>query len=150
MGKHFDKKRQEAGQRSTLVSVMVNVSLTILQLVTGIFAKSSALVADAIHSLSDLVSDGVVLIVNRHSHAPADAQHSYGHHRFETAASMFIGVLLLSVGLGMIWAGFKKLQNPDLIPVVHHFALYVALFALICKELLFRYLIKIAKRVKST
>ncbi len=150
MGKHFDKKRQEAGQRSTLVSVMVNVSLTILQLVTGIFAKSSALVADAIHSLSDLVSDGVVLIVNRHSHAPADAQHPYGHHRFETAASMFIGVLLLSVGLGMIWAGFKKLQNPDLIPVVHHFALYVALFALICKELLFRYLIKIAKRVKST
>lgn len=129
---------------------MVNVILTVFQLVAGIFAQSTALVADAIHSLSDLVSDGVVLVVNRHSHTPADAQHPYGHRRFETAASMIIGVLLLSVGIGMLWASFTKLQQPDLIPKVHHVALYVALLGVVSKELLFRYLLRVATRVQST
>ena len=129
---------------------MVNVMLTIFQLVAGIFAQSTALVADAIHSLSDLMSDGVVLVVNRHSHTPADAQHPYGHRRFENAASMIIGVLLLSVGIGMLWASFTKLQQPDLIPKVHHVALYVALLGVASKELLFRYLLRVATRVQST
>lgn len=124
--------------------------LTIFQLTVGLLAHSSALVADAIHSLSDLVSDGVVLVVNQHSHTPADAQHPYGHRRFETAASMIIGALLLSVGFGMLWTSFTKLQQPELIPQVHHIALYVALFGVITKELLFRYLLRVATRVQST
>lgn len=148
--KHFDRERQRAGHRSTLVSVAVNVLLTGFQLVVGLFAQSTALVADAIHSLSDLVSDGVVLVVNRHSHSPADAQHPYGHRRFETAASMVIGALLLSVGLGMLWVSFTKLQRPELIPQVHHIALYVALLGVVSKELLFRYLLRVATRVQST
>lgn len=146
----INHERQQAGHRSTVISVVVNVTLTVFQLFIGIFAKSTALVADAIHSLSDLVSDGIVLVVNKHSHAPADAEHPYGHHRFETAASLLIGALLLSVGIGMLWAGFTKLQNPGLIPTVHQIALYVALFAVAAKEILFRYLLRVAKKVGST
>lgn len=145
-----DRERQRAGHRSTLVSVVVNLLLTAFQLTVGLFAQSSALVADAIHSLSDLVSDGVVLFVNRLSHTPADAEHPYGHRRFETAASMIIGALLLSVGLGMLWTSFTKLQRPELIPQVHHVALYVALAGVISKELLFRYLLRVATRVQSS
>src|SRR5690606_12885782 len=88
MSLHFDPERQTAGHRSTLVSVAVNITLTIAQMVVGIFAHSQALVADAIHSLSDLVSDGVVLIANKHSHKAPDADHPHGHRRFETAASL--------------------------------------------------------------
>lgn len=150
MGAHFDRRRQQAGHRSTLVSVAVNITLTALQLVVGLFAHSTALVADAIHSLSDLVSDGVVLVVNKHSQAPADAEHPYGHHRFETAASIVIGALLITVGVGMLWTSFTRLQNPDSIPQVHQLALVVAAFGIVSKELLFRYLLRVAKRVEST
>src|SRR5699024_491573 len=144
MATYLDKKRQRASHRSTLVSVLVNLTLSMLQLVAGLFAQSTALVADAMHSLSDLVSDGVVLFVNKHSHAPADIEHPYGHHRFETAASIFIGALLISVGMGMLWNGFNKLQTPDAIPRVHEIALAIAVLALIAKELLFRYLLTVA------
>jgi cation diffusion facilitator family transporter len=143
-------ERQRAGQSSTLVSVAVNIVLTGLQLVIGIFAQSQALVADAIHSLSDLVSDGVVLLANKHSLKAPDSDHPYGHLRFETAASLAVGVLLLTVGMGMIWNSFTKLQDPQSIPTVHIVALYVALIALVGKEWLFRYLLRVARRVRST
>lgn len=132
------------------MSVAVNIILTGLQLVIGVFAQSQALIADAIHSLSDLVSDGVVLIANKHSLKAPDSDHPYGHLRFETAASLAIGVLLLTVGLGMIWNSFTKLQDPQSIPTVHVVALYVAIIALIGKEWLFRYMLRVAKRVRST
>jgi cation diffusion facilitator family transporter len=147
---HLDPDRQAAGHRSTLVSVAVNIVLTAVQLAVGLFAQSQALVADAIHSLSDLVSDGVVLIANKHSHKAPDADHPYGHRRFETAASLTVGALLLFVGLGMLWASFTKLQTPGAIPEVHMAALVVALLALVFKEVLFRYLLGVAQRVRST
>lgn len=143
-------ERQAAARRSTWVSVWVNLLLTGVQLVIGLFAQSQALVADAIHSLSDLVSDGIVLVANKHSGKAPDADHPYGHLRFETAATLGIGVLLAAVGLGMLWRSFERLQAPDLIPVVHPVAFYVALLALLSKELLFRYLLHVAHRVRST
>ena len=150
MSLHLDPERQAAGHRSTLVSVAVNIVLTAVQLVIGVFAQSQALVADAIHSLSDLVSDGVVLIANKHSQKAPDADHPYGHRRFETAASLTVGALLLFVGLGMLWSSFTKLQTPGAIPEVHMAALVVALLALVSKEVLFRYLLRVAQRVRST
>lgn len=150
MSLHLDPERQAAGHRSTLVSVAVNIVLTAVQLVIGLFAQSQALVADAIHSLSDLVSDGVVLIANKHSQKAPDADHPYGHRRFETAASLTVGALLLFVGLGMLWSSFTKLQTPGAIPEVHMAALVVALLALVSKEVLFRYLLRVAQRVRST
>ncbi|HLS42487.1 MAG TPA: cation diffusion facilitator family transporter [Paenalcaligenes sp.] len=143
-------ERHTVGKRSTIVSVFVNILLTVLQLVIGIFAKSQALVADALHSLTDLVSDGIVLIANKHSQKAPDADHPYGHYRFETAATLAIGLLLLSVAVGMLWNSISNLQTPSAIPTVHPAALVIALIALCSKELLFRYLLRMAKRVRST
>lgn len=142
-------ERHQATQRSTLVSVLVNLLLTVIQVVVGTLAASQALVADGLHSLSDLVADGVVLFAAHHSKKAADADHHYGHHRFETAASLVLGGLLLAVGVGLLWAAAGKLQHPDAIGRVHQAALWVALATLLAKELLFRYLLAIAQRVRS-
>lgn len=144
------QQRAAAAKRSTWVSVFVNIFLSIAQITVGTFAKSQALVADGIHSLSDLVGDFVVLFASHHSQKDADQEHPYGHQRFETAASMVLGVLLIMVAVGMLWAAFEKLKNPHEIPTVHGAALWIVGLALISKELLFRYMLKIAKRVKSS
>ncbi len=142
--------RAAAASRSTWVSVGVNLMLTAVQVVVGVLAKSQGLIADGIHSLSDLVADFVVLTANHHSQKDADADHPYGHHRFETAASLVLGVLLLAVGAGMLWSALQKLEQPDSVQQVHIAALWVAGAALIAKELLFRYMLAVAKRVKSS
>ena len=142
-------ERARAASRSTWVSVVVNVVLTTLQIGVGIFAKSQGLVADGIHSLSDLVADFVVLFASHHSKKDADEDHPYGHQRFETAASLVLGVLLLAVGVGMLWSAVMKLESPETVPQVHMVALWVAGAALVSKELLFRYMLVVAKRVKS-
>jgi cation diffusion facilitator family transporter len=108
------------------------------------------LIADGIHSLSDLVADFVVLFASHHSKKDADADHPYGHQRFETAASLVLGVLLLAVGVGMLGSAIRKLEAPETIPQVHIVALWVASVALVAKEGLFRYMLAVAKRVKSS
>src|SRR5699024_4944129 len=107
-------------------------------------------IADGIHSLSDLVADFVVLVASHHSRKDADEDHQYGHQRFETGASLALGALLLAVGVGMVWSAFVKLQSPEHVPQVHAVALWVAGAALVAKESLFRYMIAIARRVKSS
>lgn len=143
-------ERQAAALRSTLVSVLLNASLSIAQFAIGILGNSAALVADAIHSLSDLLSDFIVLVANRHSSKAPDDKHPYGHYRFETAASLAIGVLLIVVGVSMLWSGYPKLTSPESLPPVHQMALGAALVTLLAKELLFRYLLKVGQRVRST
>ena len=132
------------------MSVGVNLVLTIVQIVVGIVAKSQGLIADGIHSLSDLVADFVVLFASHHAKKDADEDHPYGHQRFETAASLVLGTLLLVVGLGMLWSAVRKLEAPETVATVHVMALWVAGGALIAKELLFRYMLSVAKRVKSS
>ena len=143
-------ERAAAASRSTWVSVAVNLVLTVTQIAVGVLAKSQGLVADGIHSLSDLVADFVVLFAGHHSKKDADADHPYGHQRFETAASLVLGALLLAVGVGMLWSAFRKLEAPETVPTVHVVALWVAGGALVAKELLFRYMLSVAKRVKSS
>ena len=143
-------ERAAAAARSTWVSVAVNLLLTFTQIGVGVLAKSQGLVADGIHSLSDLVADFVVLFAGHHSKKDADADHPYGHQRFETAASLVLGGLLLAVGVGMLWSAFRKLEEPDLVPQVHLVALWVAGGALVAKELLFRYMLRVGKQVKSS
>jgi cation diffusion facilitator family transporter len=143
-------ERAAAASRSTWVSVVVNVLLSATQIAIGILSKSQGLIADGIHSLSDLVADFVVLFASHHSKKDADEDHPYGHHRFENAASMLLGILLLVVGVGMIWSAFMKLRNPESIAQVHAMALWVAGIALVAKESLFRYMLAVAKRVKSS
>lgn len=143
-------ERAVAAKRSTWVSVAVNLVLSLAQIAAGILAKSQALIADGIHTLSDLVADFVVLFASHHSQKDADEDHPYGHQRFETAASLVLGALLLAVGLGMLWSAAANLQNPESIASVHITALWVAAGALTAKELLFRYMLKVAKQVKSS
>lgn len=80
-------EKHRVARKSTFVSIALNTVLMTLQIVIGVFAHSQALVADGIHSLADLISDFVVLIANRHSGAKPDADHNYGHSRYETVAS---------------------------------------------------------------
>ena len=147
---HSPAERAAAAARSTWVSVAVNLVLTTTQIVAGVLTRSQGLIADGIHSLSDLIADFVVLFANRHSQKDADAAHPYGHHRFETAASLVLGALLLAVGIGMLWSAFLKLEQPQSVPTVHAAALWVAGAALVAKELLFRYMLSVAKQVKSS
>ncbi len=142
--------RAAAASRSTWVSVAVNTGLTAAQIAIGLGTRSQGLVADGIHSLSDLISDFVVLVANHHSQKEADDDHPYGHQRFETAASLALGMLLLAVGVGMLWSAFVKIQAPHTLPDIHVAALWTALAALVAKELLFRYMLAVAKRVKSS
>lgn len=142
--------RQSVARRSTLVSVVVNIVLTVMQLAAGIWAHSQALVADAIHSLSDLLSDFLVLLVNRHSHKAADDDHHYGHQRYETAASLALGLLLSVVAVGMLWGAIDRLTHVEDIQKVQALALYVAIGTLLAKEALFRYMLAAAEKVRSS
>lgn len=147
---HSPEERAAAASRSTWVSVVVNLLLSAIQVVVGVAAHSQALIADGIHSLSDLVADFVVLLANHHGRKDADADHPYGHQRFENAASLVLGGLLLVVGVGMVASGVGKLESSDALPTVHPISLWVAGAALVSKELLFRYMLAVAKRVKSS
>lgn len=147
---HSVEQRASAASRSTWVSVGVNLLLSFIQIVVGSLSHSQALIADGIHSLSDLVADFVVLFASHHSRKEADEGHPYGHQRFETAASLVLGLLLLAVALGMLWSAIAKLEAPKTVQQVHLLALWVVGAALIAKEWLFRYMLKVAKRVKSS
>ena len=147
---HTPAERAAAASRCTWVSVGVNIVLTAIQIVVGVLAKSQGLIADGIHTLSDLVADFVVLFAGHHSKKDADEDHPYGHQRFETAASLVLGALLIAVGAGMLWSAVHKLEDPSTVPTVHVAALWVACGALVAKELLFRYMLATAKRVKSS
>lgn len=144
-----DSQRYHETKRSTWVSVWVNLVLTILQIVVGYFGRSQALIADGLHSLSDLIADFLVLFANKKSHRDADVSHPYGHARFETAATFLLGVMLVALGIGLLWNAGIKLQDPSAIQPVHVATFYIALLTLVCKELLFRYMIAIAKRLRS-
>lgn len=142
--------RELATKKSTWVSVAVNTGLSITQVIAGLVSSSQGLVADGIHSLSDLIADFVVLLAIHHGKKEADEDHHYGHQRYENAASLVLGGLLLAVGIGMILTSVHKLEAPDTIPSVHLLALWVALGALIAKEILFRYMLAVAEKVRSS
>ena len=122
-------EREAATKRSTWISVIVNIVLTVTQVATGVLSGSQGLIADGVHSLSDLIADFVVLLAVHHSKKAPDEDHHYGHQRYENAASMVLGGLLLAVGIGMVWSAVHKLQTPESIPTVHLLALWVALGA---------------------
>lgn len=142
-------ERYAAAQRSTWVSIVINVGLTIVQLVGGFLAHSQALMADGLHSLSDLLSDVLVLYANRRGNMHADANHPYGHARVETAATLILGTFLAVIGAILLVAAATRLQQPELMLAVNPWALAIAAIALIAKEGMFRYMLAVAKRVRS-
>ncbi|MBU9159128.1 cation diffusion facilitator family transporter [Burkholderia gladioli] len=144
-----DHEKHAVARKTTGVSIALNVVLATLQMAIGSIAHSQALIADGVHSLSDLVSDFIVLIANRHSGAQPDTDHNYGHSRYETVASLLLGAILITVGIGMLWRAGDRLVDLDAIPAVHAIALPVAVLVVISKEALFRYMLREARRVRS-
>ena len=142
-------ERFAAAQKSTWVSIGINVLLTSLQMVGGFFVHSQALMADGLHSLSDLLSDVLVLYANRHGSKHADAEHPYGHARIETAATLILGTFLAVLGVVLLVAAAMRLQHPEAVRAVSPPALAIAILALVAKEGLFRYMLAVAKKVRS-
>lgn len=142
-------ERFAAAQKSTWVSIIINLMLTFFQVVGGFFAHSQALMADGLHSLSDLLSDVLVLYANRHGNRHADADHPYGHARVETAATLILGAFLAVLGVALLVTAALRLQHPEALQAVNPWALAVAIIALLAKEGMFRYMLAVAKRVRS-
>lgn len=144
-----DASRSREAQRATWVSVAINVVLTVCQIGVGLFSHAQSLVADGMHTLSDLLGDFMVMYASRHGANPADERHPYGHGRYETAASMVLGLVLAGVGAGFLLTAAVRLQSLDALPELHPAALWMALITLAGKEGLFRYMLAVAQRLRS-
>ena len=137
-------------RKVTLLGMGINIFLTISKFLAGIFGNSRALVADAIHSLSDLSTDIAILIGSHYWNLPPDVEHPYGHRRIETLISIAIGLVLAGVGVFLALeaiqslSGERKSSPPTLI------AAAMALVSIIVKEWLYRYTLSVGKRIKSS
>ena len=145
------EQRSERGRETRKVAVVsgvVNLLLSLAQILVGLFAQSAALVADGVHSASDLLSDVLVWFAARHAAQAPDEDHPYGHGRFETAATLGLGILLTVVALGIVFNGFERLLDADR-PVPGTLALLVAGVGIAAKESLYWYTILVARRLRS-
>lgn len=143
------EQRARVTRRVTLVGALVNLALSALKILVGILAHSQSLVADGIHSLSDLLSDALVFYAAHHARQAADVQHPYGHGRFETAATLGLALLLLLVAADVAWDATRHLFAPATLSHPGVIALYVALSSVITKEWLYHYTRHAARRVRS-
>ena len=138
--------------RVTLWGGVMNALLLVFKFVAGIMGHSAAMVADAVHSLSDFVTDIIVLAFVRISAKPKDRSHDYGHGKYETLALTVIGFMLLAVALGIIYGGLMKIiawSRGELLPAPGMLALLAALLSIVLKEGVFHYTIVKAKELES-
>lgn len=136
----------------TLVGGAVNVILLLFKFVAGIVGHSAAMVADAIHSLSDFVTDLIVLVFVRISGKPEDKSHDYGHGKYETLAMTIIGMALLAVAIGIVYSGMTKIiawANGAQLEAPGMLALWAALLSVLLKEGVYRYSMVKARQLKS-
>ena len=147
------EERVKAIYRVTLVGTAVNVFLTIATLLAGIFGRSSAMVADAVHSASDFATDLVVLVFVKISAKPKDDDHDYGHGKYETLATLIIGLALAAVGIGIFVSGARSIAHVlggGTIPSPEPIALVAAVVSIVAKEWLYRYTVAVGRRVESS
>lgn len=142
--------RYLATRKVTLVGVVVNIVLAIAQIAGGFLAQSQALIADGFHTLSDLVTDFVVLIAAKMASKDADEDHPYGHERIETIATTILGLALGGVAVGIALDAIDRLQHPDKLLQPGIFAIALAVFGILCKEGLYRYTYLIGKKINSS
>ncbi len=143
-----NNERTKASQKITLIGAVVDFLLAIFKVIAGVLGNSGALIADGIHSFSDLLSDGVVLYAAKHANEEADEDHPYGHKRFETVATLGLAIILAIVGIGIIYDAIERLDNPNVLS--HSMLLFgVTVLSILSKELLFWVTIKVAKTYKS-
>lgn len=146
------KERIREIRNVTLIGSIVNLVLTIGKVFAGIVGQSSAMVADGVHSLSDLVTDIIVIVFVKISGKEKDNTHQYGHGKFETFATMIISMALLIVGVGIAWTSALKIYNSlngALIDKPGIIALYAALISIVSKEGLYWYTKLEGKRLNS-
>jgi cation diffusion facilitator family transporter len=149
---YYFMDRQKQIDKVTLAGGAVNVILLAFKFIGGVHGRSAAMIADAVHSLSDFVTDLIVLIFVHISGKPQDKSHDYGHGKYETLALTFIGIVLLSVAVGIFhngavrieaWWHGEELQAPGML------ALWAALASIVLKELTYRYTIYYARKLES-
>ena len=141
--------RYRLTRQAAVVGAVVNLVLSLVKTLFGVLGNSQSLVADGIHSLSDLMSDALVWFAARHAKEAPDEAHPYGHGRFETAAAMALGGFLIVVGLGIVWDAGERLFSPEKLLHPESYTLYIALFSILANEGLYHYTQYLAKRIKS-
>ena len=142
--------RHRATRKIAIIGAATNFILTVAQMIGGFWSGSQALVADAFHTLSDLVSDGVVLIASKEAHKAADDEHPYGHGRIETIATVLLGLILSGVAVGIFLNAWQRLFSGAPITPPQPIALFFAALAIVCKEMLYHYTMHTAKQVRSS
>ena len=143
------EQRYKTTQRVTLVGAAVNCGLASLQITFGLLGKSQALLADGIHTLSDLSTDFIVLYASKRSAKEADMDHPYGHGRIETLASMLLGAILVMVGIGIGIRGVESIFSPQGVDP-EAITIIFAGIAIVAKEGLYRYTIRAARATHSS
>ena len=145
-------EREKEVYKVTLLGSLINLALMVFKFLAGIFGHSAAMIADAIHSVSDFVTDIVVLAFVRVSHRPKDKSHDYGHGKFETLATTLIGVALFAVAVGIFVDGAKKIvfwANGGTLTQPGILALVAALVSIVMKEAIFQYTKRKADQLDS-
>ena len=143
-----DARYQDA-RRVTLVGAAVNIFLSVIKIVAGWLGSSHALIADGIHSLSDLATDVVVLVAAKHGSKDADEEHPYGHGRIETLATVVLGIVLILVAFGIGYDAVRRLFQPEQLLLPGILALSAAIISVLVKEALYHYTVAVAKKLRS-
>ncbi|RTR06408.1 cation diffusion facilitator family transporter [Halomonas nitroreducens] len=143
-----DRQTREA-HKVTLVGAVVDFVVGMAKLVTGLLVGSAALVADGIHSFSDIVTDIFVLAATHFGRQAPDSEHPYGHGRIETLATLWLGSVLIFVAGGIAWASLSRLLDGEPVPAPGGWAIGIALVALLAKEWIYHYTLGVARRIGS-
>lgn len=135
--------------RASYVGAAINIIQTLIKIGFGILGQSAALIADGIHSLSDLLSDLLVIIAVKLGSREADHDHPYGHRRFETIATVILGASLIAIGGAIAWSVMERMAQPEHLPVPNTLSLSVAALSILINEWLYQYTKRIAKTTRS-
>ncbi|MCX7107943.1 MAG: cation diffusion facilitator family transporter [Methylococcales bacterium] len=135
--------------RASYVGAAINVFQTVIKISFGILGQSAALIADGIHSLSDLLSDLLVIIAVKLGSREADYEHPYGHRRFETIATVILGVSLVVIGGGITWSVMNRMAHPEHLPVPNLIGMGIAALSIFINEGLYQYTKRIARKTRS-
>lgn len=145
-------KREREIYKVTIVGSVANAALMAIKFVAGILGHSSAMIADAVHSLSDFATDLIVLVLVHISAKPQDASHDYGHGKYETMASFIVGLALVAAATGIMMSGGTKLVDwfhGEQLQSPGRLALWAALLSILVKELLYQYTVRHGKHINS-